>query len=44
MISDRGLSDVKKIKLSDRVSREATLYREVKESLSGDVTFDLRVD
>lgn len=44
MISDRGLNDVKKMKLSDGVSREATLYREVKESLSGEVTFDLRVD
>lgn len=44
VISDRGLNDVKKMKLSDEMSKEATLYREVKESLSGEVTFDLRVD
>lgn len=44
MISDRGLNDVKKMQLSDEMSKEATLYREVKESLSGEVTFDLRVD
>lgn len=44
MISDQGLNDVKKMKLNDEVSRETTLYREVKESFSGEVTFDLRVD
>lgn len=44
VISDRGLNDVKKMQLSDEMSKEATLYREVKESLSGEVTFDLRVD
>lgn len=44
MISDRGLSGVKKMKLSDGVSKGATSYREVKEILSGDVTFDLRVN
>jgi len=44
MISNRRLNNVKKMKLSNGVSREATLYREVKESLSKEVTFDLRVD
>lgn len=44
MISDRGLNDVKKMQLSDEMFKEATLYREVKESLSGEVTFDLKVD
>lgn len=48
MISDKGLNDVKKMKLSDEMSKEATLYKEVRESLLGgdigEVTFDLRVD
>lgn len=44
MISDRELNAVKKMKLSNGVSREATLYREVKEHLSEEVTLDLRVD
>lgn len=43
MISNRRLNNVKKMKLSNGVSRETTLYREVKESLSKEVTFDLRV-
>ena len=44
MISDRSLNDVKKMKLSDGVSREASLSREVKEGPSEEMPFDPRVD